>query len=176
MVKIAKFFAYLSFFILALMYFTPKISIYYFLESQLKNYDVIISSETLADNGFSLNIKSANVIVKTIESATVENLNILILGLYNSVEVENIELSSVAASMIPTKVSTLTIKHQLYDPLHINVNAVGEFGEVKVLLNILERSLHLELIPSTLMKKEYKNTLQNLEKSENGEFTYDKTF
>ena len=42
--------------------------------------------------------------------------------------------------------------------------------------NIAENSLHLDLKPSKIMFQNYKNTLSTLVKTENGEFTYDKTF
>ena len=174
--RIFIFLAYVTFFMLSLMYFTPKISIYYFLETQLKPYDVVISSELLQDKGLSLNIQDASVSLKAIESAKIKDLNIMILGLYNSVEVSDVELSSAAASFVPLKVQKIDMSYHAVNPLNANAHAIGEFGEAEVSLNLLERTLHVRLIPSALMKKEYKHTLRNLKKSENGEFTYDKTF
>ncbi len=174
--KIVIFFAYLSFFILALLYFTPKVSAYYFLETQLKKYDLIISSETPIDSGLSFNIQNATVVFKSIESAEIENINIKIFGLYNRVRVDNIELSSAVASFVPTKVSSVDISYHIGDPLHINAKVVGEFGTAEAVVDILERSVHLKLLPSAVMSKKYRHTLKNLKKSEDGEFVYDKTF
>ncbi len=174
--KLALFFAYLSFFMLALMYFTPKVSIYYFLETQLKPYDVIISSESVQDSGLTLSIEDGVVFVKSIDSAKIKNVDITILGLYNALSVSEIELSSVAASFVPLKIAQVDIIYSVIDPLNITANAVGEFGEVQAIANLLERIVHVKLVPSALMKKDYKHTLKNLKKSENGEFVYDKTF
>lgn len=174
--KLTVLFAYLSFFMLSLMYFTPKVSIYYFLESELKPYDVIISSETLEDNGFSLNVQNALIYVKSIESAEIKDLDVTIFGLYNSIALKDIKLSSTVGSFVPLNVRDVNVAYHLFNPLNVTANAIGEFGEAEVFLNLAERSLHVVLKPSDLMKKSYGNTLRNLKKSENGEFTYDKTF
>ena len=174
--RVVKFFAYVSFFILALLYFTPKVSIYYYLESLAKPFDLIVSGESLDDNGFSLTVNDGVVALKSIESATVKELNIKILGLYNSIDVKNIELSSVAKSFVPLKIQSVNIRHHIFNPLFVNADAVGEFGELSVSINLLERTLRLILKPSSLMQKKYKSTLRNLKKSENGEYLYEKTF
>jgi len=174
--RILKFFAYIAFFILALIYFTPKVSLYYYAEQLLKPFDVIVSSEVLEDNGLSLNINDGVVAVKSIESATVKELNIKLLGFYNSVDVKDIELSSVAKSFIPLKIKSVEIRHSIFNPIVVDVDSIGEFGEANVKINLLERTLHLVLHPSSLMLKRYKSTLRNLKKSENGEYIYDKTF
>lgn len=174
--KILKFFAYLSFFILALIYFTPKVSIYYYLESLAKPFDVIVSSESLDDNGLSLTIKDGVVSLKSIESATVKELNIKLLGFYNSINVKDIELSSVAKSFIPLKIGSVKIRHHIFNPIVVDANVRGEFGEAIAEINLLQRTLHLVLQPSALMQKKHQSTLRNLKKSENGEYIYEKTF
>jgi len=174
--KIAIFFGYVSFFILALIYFTPKISLYYFAEQELKVFDVVVSSEALVDTGFSLKIQNPTVNIKSIESAKIQELDIKILGLYNSVNISNIGLSSTAKSFLPLNIEYINITHTIVDPLHINAEAIGEFGEAKVVVNLLDRNLSIVLLPSKLMKDKYANTLRNLKKSENGEFVYAKTF
>jgi len=174
--KIVLFFAYVSFFIVALIYFTPKVNSYYFAETQLKPLGVIIGSESVNDNGFSLEIKDAKVFVKSIESATIGHTNIKLLGLYNSVSIENILLSSTAKSFVPLKIQSANITYHVFNPLNINGDIMGEFGEAKVFINLLDRTLKLILTPSNIMKKKYKSTLRNFKKSENGELIYDKTF
>jgi len=174
--KIAIFFAYLSFFMLALIYFAPKVSAYYLLETNLKSFDVIVGSENLNDNGFSLDINNAKVFVKSIESAEIENINIKLLALYNSINISGVVLSSTAKSFIPLKIQSANITHHIFNPLNINADVIGEFGEAEIVVNLLDRTLHLKLTPSSLMSKRFRNTLRNFKKSENGELIYDKTF
>lgn len=174
--KIILFFAYVSFFILALIYFTPKVNFYYFLEKELKPFDVVISNETLVDNRFSLNIDNAVVNLKSIQSAKIESTNIKILGLFNSINVKNIELSSAVKSFVPQKIDSLSIDFNILNPLHITGLAVGGFGNATLDVNLIDRKVDINLVASDLMKKNYKSTLRNLKKSENGEYVYVKTF
>jgi len=174
--KIVKFFAYLSFFILAIIYFTPKVSLYYLAESKMKHFDVVVTSEVLKDNGFSLDIKNGTVMVKSIESAKFEDINIKLFGLYNFISVDNIYLSSTAKSFIPLYIRRINIQYYILNPLNIDMFAIGKFGKAKVVIDLLKRELRVVLTPSKLMKTKYRSSLRNLKKSKNGEFTYAKTF
>lgn len=174
--KLIKFLVYLLFFILALMFFSPKISAYYFLESHIKPFGVIISGEELHDNGFSLDIEHADVSFKAIDSAKIEKINIKIYGLYNAVNIDGVKLSSTAASFIPLNVTSTKVYHTIFDPLIVYADAMGEFGEAEVRYDILTNGVKITLKPSKLMLRKYKNTLRGLSKDENGEYIYEKTF
>ena len=174
--KIIIFFAYTLFFLSALMYFTPKSSVYFFLEEKLEQVDVVISSEDIQDSGFALNIKNANVSFKSISSVDINEANIKIFAIYNSVNFKNITLSSTAKSLAPLKIESIEVVYSIFNPLNVTIHAIGEFGESESKFNIADKSLHLELKPSKVMSQNYKNTLKNLSKTENGEFVYDKTF
>jgi len=174
--RLGKFFAYTAFFLLSLMYFTPKASVYYFLEKEAKKFDVVISKEEVIDSGFSLGIKDAEVSVKAIESANISMTDINIFGVYNSINLEEIILSNTAKSFIPLHVKSASVKYTIFDPIHVNAKADGEFGELDATFNVLERTLHVRLLPSTKMTKSYRSTLRNFKKDENGEYVYDKNF
>lgn len=175
-VKLSKLFAYIFFFILALMYFTPKVNIYYFLEKEVQKISVVVDDEQIIDNGFSLSVTNAKLNIKSIESATVEDVNVKIFALYNSVNLKNIKLSSVAASMVPTDISSVNIRYTMFNPFNIVADAVGEFGEAEVTFSILDMALHLDLKPSKKMLSSYRSTLRNLKKSKDGGYSYDKIF
>ncbi|MBU1659432.1 hypothetical protein KKG72_10350 [bacterium] len=176
MVKLSRFLGYFVFFILALMYFTPKVSVYYFLEQQLKPYAVIISSEEVKDDGFTLGIEHASISVKSIESANIGEIGVKIFVLYNSLNLKNITLSSAAGSFIPLQADAAEIRYTVLNPLHVVAHAKGDFGEVQAQFNLLQNTLHLKLIPSDVMLKDYTHTLKTLVKNESGEYLYDKTF
>ena len=174
--KLSLFFAYALFFILALMYFTPKTSLYYTLETELKKYEVVISNEDVQDRGFSLNISDLTLYAKDINSAKVENVNIKVFALYNSVKIENISLSSVAATFIPINIDEVTISYSIFNPFNVVMRATGGFGVADGSFHILDRALHLDVVPSDKMIKKYKNSMRKLKKNENGSYSYDKTF
>jgi len=174
--KVSLFFAYFAFFLLALMYFTPKENLYYLLEKELRTYDLIISNEGVKDSGFTLNLENADLFIKSIKSANAKAVNVNFFALYNSVKISDITLSNVAASFIPLQIDELRFTYSIFNPLNINVYGIGEFGEAEAAFNVLERSLHIDVKPSDKMKKEYKNSMRQLQKSQEGGYSYDKTF
>jgi len=174
MVKISKFFAYVIFFILALMYFAPKGSLYYFLEDELQEYGVVISKEELESSMFNLRVKDASLSVRAVESAKIAKADLQIYGLYNRIKLRGIILSRVANSLLPLNIQKATIIHSVLNPLNIQLKAFGELGQVEGEYNIVDRALHLRLKPSDKMLKDYKSTLKNLKKSKSGEYLYDK--
>lgn len=174
--RISIFFAYSMFFILALMYFTPKKSLYFLLERELKSYDVIISNEEVKDSGFTLELQNADLFVKSIKSANAKEVSLKIFAIYNALTLNDITLSNAAASFVPLHIDELDISHSIFNPLNITVYGIGEFGEAEATFSILDRTLHVDIEPSDKMKKEYKNSMRQLKKSEDGGYSYDKTF
>jgi hypothetical protein len=174
--RLLRFFAYLTFFVLALIFFAPKLGMYYFLENELKSYDVIVSGETLKDEGTRLSIENAQVFVKSIESATIKECDITLLLFYNAINAREITLSQSAKSFLPLKVEALKVLYTVFDPLHLTIDVSGDFGIAKAKISLIERTLHVDLQASEIMNKEFKNSLREFKKSEDGGFTYDKTF
>ena len=174
MVRLMKFFAYSAFFISMLMYFMPKISTYYLFEEQLKENSVVISKEELIDNGFSLDINNACVSVNSISSAKIKNINIKLFAFFNEVSIQNISLSKSMNLFIPLHVEHINISYSLLNPLILNLDGVGEFGEFVAKYDISEHKIKLHLKPSKVMLSDYETTLTNLKKSENGEYIYEK--
>lgn len=167
---------YILFFLLSLMYFTPKVTLFYLLEKELQKYDVVVSNEILIDNGFSLNVNDGSVFAKSIESAKIKEANIKIFGIYNSVNLNEIRLSNAAASFVPLYIDEFNVRYSIFNPLNVKAYAIGEFGEAEASFSILDMALHVDVEPSAKMQKEYKNSMRQLSKSEDGGYSYDKTF
>jgi len=174
--KTAIFFAYTFFFLLALMYFTPKSSVYFFLEEKLKQADVVISSEQLEDKGLTLGIANADLSFKSISSAKIDKATITFFAVYNSLNLNGVTLSSAANAYVPLDIENAKIVYSIFNPLNVKINAVGEFGELTGEFNVVDNALHLKVNPSKEMIKNYQSSLKKLGKTENGEFIYDKTF
>ena len=174
MVKVQRFFAYFIFFIFALIYFVSKISIYYFVEKELKNYEIIISNEELQESSFNLHITGGTLSVKSVESANIGQADMKTYGLYNSIELQEIVLSKTVSSFVPSKIKNATVSYTLFNPTNIQIKASGEFGEADAEYNLLNKTLYLKLKPSKKMLTRYKSTLNNLKESENGEYIYEK--
>ena len=174
--KLILYFTYSLFFILALMYFVPKSSVYYLLEHKLEKHAVILSSEKIKDTGLALELEDAKISFRSVHSVNVDKTTLKIFVLYNSINLSGVSLSCTAKSFIPLHIENVQVVYSIFSPLDVNAHAVGEFGELEAKFNIFENTLHLELKPSKVMLQEYKSTMKNLIKTKNGEFIYDKTF
>lgn len=176
MVKFFKLLGYFIFFMAALVFFMPKISLYYYAEEELEKHKVVFSKEEVFDKGFSLNIKHIKVSYKSDIIADVANLDLTLYFLHNSLHAQNILLSKSMSSFVPVKVESLILKYSFLHPLSVRAKASGEFGEVSAMLDILDMNASLLLIPSKLMQTKYKKTLRMLKKNDNGSYEYAKNF
>jgi hypothetical protein len=172
--KLAKFLGYILFFILAVIYFAPKVELYYMAEKELSKYDVIISNERVTDSGFSLNLSDASLYVKSVNSALAKSVDITLLGVYNSASLEDITLSSTASAFLPLHIKSIDVKYTLFNPLNATLYSKGEFGELDGYVNLQKRALHIDLKPSKVMLKKYRSSLSQLKKNKDGSYSYDK--
>ncbi|MDB2562090.1 hypothetical protein N9X61_00650 [Sulfurimonas sp.] len=170
------FLAYSLFFMFALLFFVPKVSLYHYAEKQLQKQKVIFSNEVPIDKAFSLGLQHMDVSYDSIQSAKVENVDIKLFMLYNHVHIQNIELSEMAAAFLPTKIDNIDIEYTLLNPLEIIASSSGDFGDASASLNILDRNVSVILMPSELMQKKYTKTLRNMKKNTEGSYEYAKTF
>jgi len=177
MKKVALFLLYTILFFALLIFFAPKENLYYQAEALLKTQNIIISDEKVKDSGFSLELSDANIYAMDgIQVASFEKLKLALLLLYNTLHIENIALSSVAAKFVPTHIDHLNVKYTILDPLHITADALGDFGEATAVINLKTRLIHIKLEPSRLMKSRYRSSMRMLKKSKQGAYTYEYHF
>ena len=174
--KLTKFLAYSLFFLFALALFVPKERFYFLLEKNLKKFDVIISNEELISRVDALEISNLEVTTKGIDSAIIKEAEVKLLFFYNSLVLEGIELSSLVEAYIPSKMQSVALRYSLLHPLEIEMQGIGEFGDFYGTFHLQTRDLELRVHPSKKMIRSYKKTMRLLKKSENGEYTYAKTF
>jgi PHD/YefM family antitoxin component YafN of YafNO toxin-antitoxin module len=161
---------------MALILFLPKSSLYYLGEKELSKQKVIISNEILDEKPFSLDISNMTIFVKGINSATVENADINLMLFYNSIDIKNIKIASVASAYIPTNISNVKLSYTIFNPLVVKGNSNGEFGKIKAKYEILNKKLTIYLKPSKKMFRKYSRSLRYFKKDANGEYVYAKTF
>ncbi len=176
MKKIALFLFYSILFFAALLFFTPKESLYYFAEEQLKPLDVVVGYEEAVDHGFTLEVLHAKLYIKKIKSANIASANITLFGLYNQISVENIILDKTFEQFFPPLIENIELKQSIFAPLQLNAQAAGDFGEAAATVDLLERSAKVILKPSKMMLTRYKNTLRQLKKSKEGDYSYEYKF
>lgn len=172
--KIVKFFGYFLFFLAMVLFFLPKVQLYYLFEQEIQPYKLLVNQERVVDKGLSLAIEDAQIIYEGIHSADISSLDLEFLLFYNTIRAKDITLSSAAKSFVPLEVSSLKVAHLFYNPLQITLSVEGAFGEAQGSLDLLSRSFELHLKPSERMKKEFSHTLRHFKKEQNGEYSYAK--
>ena len=176
MVRILRVGGYIAFFILALMYFMPKISSYYYVEQELEKHKIVLSHEEVLDKGFSLQLNHVDVSFDSIESASIESANVKFFVAYNSIDIHNITLESIVASFFPLYIKDAKISYSIFAPLKVIAKANGDFGSASAEIYFLDKNISAVIKPSKLMLQKYRRTLSMMKKQENGEYVYDKTF
>jgi hypothetical protein len=176
---VRKFFIYLSYFmfvLFALALFIPKSSIYFLLEQELVKKKLVISNETPIENIFSLELEDAELSFDGVDFANVKSVEFTFFGVYNSIHLQNIELSSLVQGFLPSGVADISLNYTLANPFVVSGSAKGDFGEAEVKLSLENMQVRAVVQPSELMQKKYTNSLYRLKKEVNGEYSYAKTF
>ena len=176
MKKIAFFLLYSLLFIAALLFFSPKESLYYYAEEQLKPLGVVIGYEEVSDNGFSLSITDAKLYVQKIKSANIDAITIAPYLFYNTVSVKNIVLDSTFKQFFPPLITDLSIVQSIFNPLVVHADAHGDFGEAHARVNLVDRNGSVIVRPSKLMVSRYRNTMRELKRTKAGEYHYEFKF
>lgn len=176
MKKLLKVIFYFFFTLFALVFFIPKVNLYYMAEQELEKLAVVIDNEHISDSGFVVKISNADIYAKGIHSAKVESLNLTTYLFYNSIQIDNILLSETLKSFVPLKINTLSATQLFYNPMSIALRASGEFGEAWGSVDLLTRTLKINLTPSKLLSAKYRSTMKMLKKNKEGGYVYELTF
>ena len=144
----------------AVLIFMPKQELYYMVEKELAKKDIKINEKSIDEGLFSLTINEADVYAKGIKLASVEKLNFFTLLFYTKVEFENLVLDDSLKSMAPTQTDAATISHAVWNPLHVDIEAQGSFGELKGAVSLGDKTLRLDFNESKgieMLKPKLKN-------------------
>jgi hypothetical protein len=175
MKKIFKLFVYLLLFILFFLIFLPKESFYNFAEKELAKQNIILSNEIRIENLFSLDINKLKIYYEGIEGANIKNINVLSFFFYSKVNIENIKLLDSLSSFFPPKIANINLSHSILDYENIDLIGNGDFGSVAGQINILSRTVTLNLKPSSKMKIKYSKILSQMKLKE-GKYIYEYRF
>ena len=166
-------------FILFVMYIFlisfPKINFYYFIEKKLQRSDILISNEEIEDNALSFIIKDAKIFYKNIKISNIDNIKIYPYLFSNQVNISNIKISSNFENFIPLNISNIDIKYNILNPIVVFLEAKGDFGTLSSQINLMDKNMLIYLSPSSLMKNNYNNILNQMKKI-NGQYKYEYKF
>ena len=176
MKKLRNFMLYAAVFLVALMFFTPKVQLYYALEKALKPYGVIVANEVVDDKGMTLHVSEIDLYIQGIESAHIDSIDVALFGFYNVVNAHGITLAETFIKMVPIEIGDVELSYSVSNPLYITLYAEGDFGVMKGEVALIDRLVQIHLEPSKLLKTRYQRSLREFKKSEAGGLVYEYHF
>ena len=175
MVKVAKFFFYVIFFVGMLIFFLPKENLFYLAEKQLAQEKIYISKEVLRQKAFGLELKGASISYEGIEVANIQEADITTLLVWNKITLHDVALSSLIANYWPQKIQECEIRYTILNPLFVTAFAKGIFGEIHAEYSLKDGHVRVILHPSKVVLSKYRSSLRYFKKMKNGEYSYEKS-
>ena len=172
MKKVLAFFVYILIAIFFVVVFLPKINLYYKAEELLHSKSVVITQESMNDSGLSFSISDAKLYYGDLYVAEFSSISLTTLILYNSLSVDSFTLSKDMKQFLPREMEGITIMYTPFNPLHVSLDASGEFGELEGDVDIATRHITLHLLASPMLTKQSPFWLRKLKKVE-GEYIYE---
>ncbi len=167
---------YLLLFLSALLYFLPKEHLYYLVQQTLQEQKITLTQKQLHETPFGIELHAVTLSYEGVPVAKIKDIRVTLFGLYDSVKAEGVELSSLASSYIPPKLSFVMANYSVLHPLAIDTVAQGVFGSLKAVLHLQEKKVLATVKPSHIFQTNYGRSLRYLHRKKDGEYSYAKNF
>lgn len=156
----------LSFFVvwLAVIVFMPKKQLYYTLEHELQKQGLVINEQSIEEGMFSLTIKEANIYVKGINVASIDEISLFTLLFYNSVNIKNVLFDDSLKDFVPQQIEKSAITNSIISPFKAHITSLGIFGLAEGIVDFKSRTLRIDIVD----EKDTKSIKSQLKKDEKG--------
>jgi hypothetical protein len=148
----------------AVLLFMPKQELYYSLEKELLTQGIESNEKQIKTGIFSLTIKDAEVYVKGIKIATLDELSFFTLLFYNSLTVEGVKIDSSLSAFAPEEISKILLMHSVLSPSKAYITAMGSFGLAEGVVDLNSSTLRIDLVDA----KDIGNLKSQLKKDDKG--------
>jgi len=155
----------------ALLLFMPKKSLYYGIEKELLKYDIKLNEVQIEESFMALKIKEVSGYVKGIHLFSIDEI-VFSTGLFfTDIELHGLEIDASLSKLVPPTVERISLHHSILSALFLDLDAKGVFGEVTARVNMLERTVHVDVNDTSKLEM----LKPWLKKGEKGWF-YEKSF
>lgn len=131
--------------LLSLVIFAPKRELYYLLEAQLMQQDIIIHNEEIDAGLFSLTLKHPELYVKGIRIAQVDEVTLRPLLFYTVATVKGVQFDHTLDRWVSGGVTEIRASHLFTDPMRIDLSLSGTFGKAEGYVDLSRQIIHLDL-------------------------------
>lgn len=146
MVKKYLLWAFLLWF--ALLFFMPKVELYYALERELATQDITLNEASIEQGVLYVTIRDVKVYVKGVELAHIDSIHFFTLLGYSTLTMKDIEVDDLLKSKVPSAITELSASHSIFSPLSLALDANGSFGRAEGELSLLEGTVRVDLVES----------------------------
>jgi hypothetical protein len=176
MKKIAWALFYFFIAIYSVIFFAPKINLYYQLEELMQERQIVVTQEDIKDYGFSMAIKDGSLYYGDLMVAKFDKISILSLLVFNQISIDPLMLSEDMKNFFPRNIEGATILYTPLNPLHVSLKASGDFGSMSGDINLLERKITIDLEASKKLLSKKPFWMKKLKKTETGGYQYATTY
>ena len=172
MKKLLALLVYLLISVLFILFFLPKVNLYYKAEELLHTKSIVIAQERIEDSGFSFSLYDGKLYYGDLYVANFSAIHLRPFILYNALSVEAFTLSEDMQQFLPLEIEGITISYTPFNPLHVNLFAKGEFGELTGDVSLKEQKVNIDINASKMLRKQQPFWLRKLKKVE-GKYHYE---
>jgi len=163
-------------FIALVIFFSPKVQLYYKAEAILADNNVILSEETAKDRGFIFSIEGGRLYYDDLEVAQLNEITLLPLVFFNRLSVAPFAFSKEMQGFVPGMVTKMYIQYSIIDPVHIVCEAEGDFGTFRGSVAFLDKNISMGLVPSEKLLQSRPPWLRQLKKDKGGVYRYESAY
>jgi hypothetical protein len=134
---------YILYIFLIAIILIPKEQLYYTLESKLAEENIYFSNEKTDNFGLYLDIDAIDVVLDNLSIASIEQITISPWIITNRLTMRMLKVAPYYQLFFPGKVDEITLSYNLWDPLHIHVDASGDFGTCSGNFDLIDQHLRV---------------------------------
>jgi len=154
------------------VFFLPKNEIVSYIDTKFLQAEKISHNLELDNKFFGYTGKDTNFLYEKNSVALVKNIEINPYLFYNTATLNKIKLQGMAGSVFPSKIENATAVYSVLDPTKVLLNISGDFGKAVGYFDLMSFMVHLEVTPSSTLKRNYLFILKNMKKS-NKKYIYE---
>jgi len=153
----------------------PKEALFYKAERLLEPMKVYINEGDTSDRLLNFKLHDATLLYQDVEAATIEEISLTTLLVYNSLSTTPFAVNEALAGFIPPKIEALSVTHHILMPHKVWIDAAGDFGTATGYIDLLERRVYIDIVFSSLVNRSYPALLKMVKQNGEG-YYYEQAF
>ncbi len=148
----------------SLLLFMPKKELFYTFEHLLLPQGIKINEKSLDSGLFSLTLHDADIYVKGIKIANVNEVSIFTLLFYSRLHLDGLKLDESLRAFVPSDINESIVVHSLLSPTKLFITSMGSFGLAEGVANLRTKKLRINIVD----EKELGSLKSQLKKDDKG--------